>query len=101
MSFAVVLLPVVENQILDQALYIAEDSIDRALEWEQSLRERILSLGELPEAHPISEPESRAFGRDIRKTNFGDYLIFYRVDEEQQAVYILTFMHRAQRKQYY
>lgn len=91
------LLAVVENQILDQALYIAEDSVDRALQWERSLRERILSLGELPKAHPISEPESRAFGRDIRKTNFGDYLIFYRVDDEQQMVYILAFMHGARR----
>ncbi|MGB0768653.1 MAG: hypothetical protein ACPGYV_13210 [Phycisphaeraceae bacterium] len=30
MSYRVVLLPVVEQQILDSALYIAEDSIDRA-----------------------------------------------------------------------
>jgi len=97
-SYAVVLLPVVENQILEQAMYIAEDSIDRALQWEQSLRERIVSLGELPKAHPISEPESRAFGREIRKSNFGDYLIFYRVEDKQQAVYILALIHGAQRK---
>lgn len=99
MSYDVVILPVVENQILDQALYIAEDSIDHALQWEQSLRERLVSLGELPKAHPISEPESRAFGREIRKSNFGDYLIFYRVDDVQQAVYILALMHGAQRKE--
>lgn len=99
MSYAVILLPVVENQILDQATYIAEDSIDRALQWEQSLRERILSLGDLPNAHPISEPESRAFGRDIRKTNFGDYLIFYRVDDAEQVVYVLAFMHGGQRRE--
>lgn len=56
------LLPVVEKQILDHALHIAQDSVARALQWEQGLRERIMSLGELPEAYPISEPESRAFG---------------------------------------
>lgn len=99
MSYRVVLLPVVENQILDHALYIAQDSIDRALQWEQSLRQHILSLADLPKAHPISEPESRAFGSDIRKTNFGDYLIFYRVDEQQATVYILAFMHGARRRE--
>lgn len=99
MSYAVILLPVVENQILDQAMYIAEDSLDRALQWEESLRERILSLGDLPNAHPISEPESRAFGRDIRKINFGDYLIFYRVGDVEQTIYVLAFMHGARRKE--
>ncbi|MFK7789829.1 MAG: type II toxin-antitoxin system RelE/ParE family toxin [Phycisphaeraceae bacterium] len=98
MSYRVIVLPAVESQILDQALFIAEDSIDRAIDWEQALREHILSLGDLPKACPISEPESRAFGRDIRKTNFGDYLLFYRVDDEHQSVYLLTFMHGAQRK---
>lgn len=99
MSYRVALLPVVDNQILDHALYIADDSIDRALQWEQSLRQRILSLGDLPNAHPISDAESRAFGRDIRKANFGDHLIFYRVDEVQKTVYILTFLHGARRKE--
>ncbi|MGB0768652.1 MAG: type II toxin-antitoxin system RelE/ParE family toxin [Phycisphaeraceae bacterium] len=67
------------------------------MQWEVSLHERLCSLSDLPKAHPISEPESRAFGRDGRKTNFGDCLIFYRIDDEQRAIYILVFMHGARR----
>lgn len=99
MTYRVVTLPTVENQILDQALYIAEASLDHALHWEQQLRACIKFFGELPQAHPIAEPESRAFGRDIRKVNFGDYLIFYRVDEADKAIYILAFMHGARRRE--
>ena len=97
MSYRVVILPTVENQILDQVLYIAQDSIDNALRWEQELHQRIMGLCELPLAHPTSPPESRAFDREVRKMNFGNYLIFYRVDEANKAVHILAFMHGARR----
>jgi len=99
MSHRVVILPSVENQVLEQALYISQDSIDSALQWEQALRERIMALGEFPSAHPISESASRAFAREVRKMNFGDYLVFYRVEAESKTVYILAFMHGARRRE--
>ena len=99
MSYRVIIFPTVENQILDQVLHIAQDSIDNALRWEQDLRKRIMDLDELPRAHPISEPESRALGCEVRKMNFGDYLVFYRVDDSEQAVYILAFMHGSRRQE--
>ena len=98
MTYRVITPPGVENQILDQAFYIARDSIDHALQWEQKLQQRIETIGELPRSNPVSEKESQAAGYEIRKLVFGDYLIFYRIDDAIDTVYILAFMHGAQRR---
>jgi len=95
MKYRVVLPGHVENLIADQALYIAEDSIHRALQWERGLREAIERLGETPRANPISVPDTELAGYEVRKLIHGNYLVFYRIDDDAKTVFVEGFRHGA------
>lgn len=96
MTYRVVIPASVQNAILESALFIAEDSVERALNWETELREQILSLGDAPKAFRIDETLSARLGHEIRRRPFGHYVIFYHVDASKQAVVIEHFRHAAQ-----
>jgi plasmid stabilization system protein ParE len=92
---AVVIAPVVGEQITAQVLRIAEDSIDNALAWEGRLRTAILAIGDAP-GHAIDEAASDRLGVVIRKVVFeGTYLIHYVVDQPAGVVRIVNFRHGA------
>ncbi|HXQ08962.1 MAG TPA: type II toxin-antitoxin system RelE/ParE family toxin [Bradyrhizobium sp.] len=62
---------------LDQiTTYIAEQSIEIALNFVQELREKCESLADTPRGYPLV-PRHEHLG--IRRRAFGNYLIFYRV----------------------
>jgi plasmid stabilization system protein ParE len=95
-SYSVVIPPRVKAEIHEQILYIARDSIDNALAWEDRLEAAILSLRRLPGAHPIDPDVSGRAGYEIRKLVFEKtYLLFYRIDEAAAEVRILRFRHGA------
>ena len=56
--------------------YIAEQSIEIALNFVQELREKCESLADAPRGYPLV-PRHEHLG--IRRRPFGNYLIFYRV----------------------
>ncbi|MBC7783749.1 MAG: type II toxin-antitoxin system RelE/ParE family toxin [Burkholderiales bacterium] len=86
----------VQSQIRDQILFIAKDSIDNALAWEERLRKAIEEIGAMPGTHPIEQMASVRLGESVRRMVFeGTYLVFYRVDENQGFVDILNFRHGA------
>jgi plasmid stabilization system protein ParE len=88
----IIIAPIVEEQIRDQALYIAKDSIDKALAWETRLRKEINAIGEIP-GHAIDEELSKQIGHPIRKKVFERmYLIHYRIIDAT-VVEILNFRH--------
>jgi plasmid stabilization system protein ParE len=70
--------------------WIAKDSPRRALTFIQELRARCLGLGHHPEAFPLV-PRYETHG--VRRRVYGNYLIFYRVEETQ--VTILHILHGA------
>lgn len=79
-QFKVVVPDDVWDQISEQVLYIAQDSVDRALAWEVRLRAAIESLG-FVHGYARDEDASARFNSDIRKYVFeGTYLIHYSVD---------------------
>jgi len=89
----VVIPPSVQEQIRDQLLYIAEDSIDNALAWEDRLRASINGIGNM-HGHAIDEAASARLGETIRKCVFEKtYLIHYRVNTAAGTVEIVNFRH--------
>jgi len=72
------------------ALYIARDNKPRALSFVAELREKALQIGHMPHAFPLV-PRYEHHG--IRRRPFGNYLIFYRIEESR--VSIVHIMHGA------
>lgn len=96
MSYRVVIPASVQNVILEHALFIAEDSIEHALQWEAELRDTILSLGEAPKAFRVDETLTARLGHEIRRRPLGNYVIFYHLDHRKQTVVIEHFRHASQ-----
>lgn len=87
--------PMVQEQIRSQVFYIARDSIDNALAWEDRLLAAISALGSTP-GYTIDEEASRRLGEIIHKYVFEKtYLIHYRIEDERGTLDIVNFRHGA------
>lgn len=71
--------------------YIASDSPERAIRFIRELLDRCRRLAEMPKAFPLV-PRYEASG--VRRYPYGNYLIFYRVGDDQ--VEILHILNGAQ-----
>jgi plasmid stabilization system protein ParE len=92
MSFDVVLSSEAKANIVAISDYIAQDSTENALRWEDRLRERLRSLGHSPTAHEVAY-RAEAVGREIRHTFFGVYRVLYTISGTR--VVVLTVRHGA------
>ena len=54
-TYRVLIPPVVEQQIWEQVLFIANDSVQNALDWNDRLRREILSLKRFPTRFNVDE----------------------------------------------
>ncbi len=72
------------------AAYIARDNAGRARSFVQELRTAALRLATMPRGFPLV-PRYAHLG--VRRRAFGDYLIFYRADDE--AIIIIHVLHGA------
>lgn len=87
--------PSVQKQIIDQTLYIARDSIDNALAWENRLRTEIQEIGSMP-GHAVDEDASSRLGYSVRKAVFENtYLIHHWLDQSAGVVHVINFRHGA------
>ena len=94
-QYSVIIPPDVKQQIREQVLYIAQDSIDRALAWEDRVRVSMLALGDFY-GHAVDEDASERVQQTLRKTVFErTYLIHYRVDDAAGKVVVVGFRHGA------
>jgi toxin ParE1/3/4 len=76
-----------EADLENIADYIAAQNPIRALSFVRELRDRCDALADAPRAYPLV-PRYEHFG--IRRRPHGNYLIFYRVDDETiEVVHIL------------
>lgn len=100
MSYQVVYTRTVIRQIEEQVQYLQNQKVSTTTidAWFSRLFEAIDGLYEWPLRYPIAEAQSNARGFEIRKMNFDDYLIHYRVDATKQMVEVLSFFHGAQRQ---
>jgi plasmid stabilization system protein ParE len=93
----VIIPPIVQEQILAQVLYIARDSIDHALAWEDRLRTAINRIGMMPKGNAVDAAASARIGEEVRKMVFErTYLVFYRINEASRSVEVINFRHGAQ-----
>lgn len=63
--------------------FIKIDNPDRAITFILELLDRCRSLGDMPRAYPLV-PRYERFG--VRRRVYGNYLIFYRINENQIEV---------------
>ena len=93
-EYKVITLPLAEVDIADQTDYIAFElkSPETAVNTVRGFRKVINSLSLFPQSHELDEDEElAAYG--IRKTYYKNYKIYFLIDEEEQAVYILRVFH--------
>ena len=84
----------VQDQILEQVLYIANGSIPKR-EMGTTPRDAINSIGHLP-GHAVDEEASARAGEKIRKLVFErTYLIHYRINASDSAIDMMNFRHGA------
>jgi plasmid stabilization system protein ParE len=80
-------------QIREQVLYIARDSIDNALAWEDRVRAAMNALGDFS-GHAIDEDASARVGEIVQKVVFErTYLIHYQVNVVAGIVEVMNFRH--------
>lgn len=70
--------------------YIAQDSPKRALSFVRELRQKCLSLTNMPLAFPLVPRYER---HGIRRRAYGNYLIFYQIESDR--IVVLHVLHGA------
>jgi len=64
-------------------------------DWYERLFAQLDQLAVWPHRSPIDDAYTQRQGVTTRKMNFGDYLIFYPVDDAQHQVNLIAFIHGA------
>jgi len=97
MSYKVFYTDTMIEQIQDQIQHLRKERVSGATidGWFARLFDAVDSLYEWPLRHPVAEAESASRGFEIRKLNFENYLIHYRVNESTKVVEVLSFRHAA------
>lgn len=86
----------VEDDITRQVLFIARDSVDNALAWEQRVFKAIAMLAYTPQGYPIDPYASERTGQKLRKMVFErTYRVHYTVDHDERRIRIQSFRHGA------
>ncbi len=99
MSFRVVITREAEDAIAAQVEYLKKQSApeDRVVRWLAGLFDLIDSLYELPRRFPVAEAVTAVAGYEVRRVNYADCGVFFRVDDAQSLVEIVAFRHGRQR----
>ncbi len=67
--------------------------------WFTELYKQIACLDKFPKRFSVDPVQTRDAGKETRKINIEDYLVFYQVDDEQKQVHVVAFMHGSLRKE--
>ena len=93
-KFQVILTPEAQRDIRETVLYIARElrAPQAALALEDFLRERMRSLSSMPfRIKTVSEQPWKDAG--VRKTRVKNYYIYFTLNEEKQAVYVIAVIY--------
>jgi plasmid stabilization system protein ParE len=83
------------DQIREQIFYIAQDSVDNALAWEDRLLAALKGLSEF-HGHAIDEDARERLGGTTQKMVFErTYLVHYEVNENAGVVTVVNIRHGA------
>ncbi len=93
--YRLIIAPIVRDQISQQVLFIAHDSIVNALAWEGRLRRAVSALVDFS-GYAKDEDATDRLGFVVHKFVFErNYLVHFRVDKSAAIVYVLNFRHGA------
>lgn len=92
--YDVIILPLAEEDIINNTDYIAfeKQAPETALQLAMGMRNTIAKLEFMPEKHEIDEDEELA-AIGIHKCYYKNYKIFFYINKEKQAVYVLRALH--------
>jgi plasmid stabilization system protein ParE len=95
MTYRIAIPEHVDGAIVEQARYLISKGAprDRIAAWHDRVYNLIDSLERMPRRFPVAEKVSAAKGFEVRRANFGEYAIFYRVHDEHQLVEVVSFRH--------
>ncbi len=85
MTFEVILAPTAEVDLLNIGKFIAQDNLEKALEWMDLLEERSRTLEAFPMRGVRYKKQYRMYTVD------NGYRIFYRVEQSEKLVIVLHF----------
>ena len=102
MSYRVVYLQSVLDNLAETRAYLEREGAPAATTepWFDRLFEKIANLALFPKQYKIAAKVSSLAARETRVMPFGDYLIFYQIDEEDRCLRIVAFTHAARRGRY-
>jgi len=79
----VILSPTARASLIEIGDFIAQDSAVQARRFTAALRAKAVDIGKAPKLFPLA-PQFE--NRGIRRRVFGNYLIFYRVDDRHVTI---------------
>lgn len=101
MTYRVIYAPSFREDIRKQVAYMVDETVavETIESWFGKLYDLVDKLDQFPKRHPVDPIQSDATGCETRKMVFGDYLVFYQVDEDQKRVDLVAFVHGATRRE--
>lgn len=97
MTYRVVYTQTLRHEVLARVRYFQSQDVDPETiqRWFDRLFDAMDELHEWPARYPVAEPETAERGIELRKMPFGEYLIFFRIDEQKKQVEVLSLTHGA------
>jgi len=101
MSYRILYAPSFQDDVDQYLAYLISEKVAKATieQWFTKLYDQVDGLDQWPKRFPVDPTQTEPTGRETRKMNVGDYLVFYQIDEGAHQVNIVAFMHGAQRKE--
>lgn len=101
MNYRVVYAPSFVMDVRNQLAFMADQAVAPAVvqKWFGRFYHLLDTLEEMPKRYPVDRIQTVLVGRETRKLVFGDYLVFYQIDEVRRQVDLVAFMHGASRKE--
>jgi len=95
MTYRVEIPPEVHAQIDAQVAYLRDEHVAEftMADWLLGVYDGITGLREHPARFPIDEIRTQIRGYEIRRLNYGEFAVFYRIDDDRRVVQILTIRH--------
>ncbi len=97
MTYEVFVTPGARNRIREQAEWIAteQDAPQRAVEWLQRVYDLIQGLETMPRRYAVA-PEDAWCDFEVRAIAIGQFVLFFTIVEEDQAVWVMHARHGRQ-----
>lgn len=98
MNYRVRYMPRVVAAIESQTEYLIsqQDSTERVSAWLRDIYDLADSLEMMPRRHAVDVGMTEAVGAETRRVVFGEYLLYYQIDDTRKHVNVVHFRHGAQ-----